>query len=63
MRIAIQFVLMPLFTEAERRILKAVSNLAYANPFLPERTQFERAALGRDYVHSAPVWSARISAS
>jgi len=52
---------MPLFTEAERRILKAVSNLAYANPFLPERTQFERAALGRDYVHSAPVWSASVS--
>jgi transcriptional regulator with AAA-type ATPase domain len=52
---------MPLFTDSERRLLKAVSDLAYANPFLPERTQFERAALGRDYVPSAPVWSASVS--
>jgi hypothetical protein len=52
---------MPLLTESERRFLKAVSGLAYANPFLPERTQFEKAALGRDYVHSGPVWSASVS--
>jgi transcriptional regulator with AAA-type ATPase domain len=52
---------MSLFTEPERRIFSAVSKLAYANPFLPERIQFERAALGRDYVPSAPVWSASVS--
>src|SRR5579863_7897000 len=52
---------MSLFTDSERKILKAVSGLTYSNPFLPERTQFERAALGRDYVPSAPVWSASVS--
>ena len=52
---------MALFTERERRVLKAVSGLAYANPFLPERIEYERAALGRDYVPAGPVWSASVS--
>jgi transcriptional regulator with AAA-type ATPase domain len=52
---------MGVFTEHERRVMKAVSKLAYANPFLPERTQFEKAALGRDYVPAGPVWSASVS--
>jgi transcriptional regulator with AAA-type ATPase domain len=52
---------MALFTDSERKVLKAVSGLAYSNPFLPERTQYERAALGRDYVHAAPVWSASVT--
>ncbi len=41
----------------ERSFLQAVSELAYCNPFLPERTQIERAALGRDFVEGEPVWS------
>ena len=45
-----------LLTE-EQRFLQAVSELAYSNPFLPEHTQFERAALGRDFVEGEPVWS------
>jgi transcriptional regulator with AAA-type ATPase domain len=52
---------MGLFTDRERKVLKAVSRLAYANPFLPERTELERAALGRDYVAAGPVWSASVS--
>src|SRR5271165_2291417 len=41
----------------ERSFLQAVSKLAYCNPFLPERTELERAALGRDFVEGEPVWS------
>lgn len=41
----------------ERAFLEAVAGLAYCNPFLPERTGFERAALGEDYLESADVWS------
>ncbi len=41
----------------ERSFLQAVSELAYCNPFLPERTQIERSALGRDFVEGEPVWS------
>src|SRR5579863_1954100 len=41
----------------ERNFLEAVTGLAYSNPFLPERTRFERAALGTDYLESADVWS------
>jgi transcriptional regulator with AAA-type ATPase domain len=51
---------MPILSEHERRVMTAVSRLAYANPFLPERMQFEKAALGRDYVESGPVWSASV---
>jgi len=53
---------MPLMTDGERRFLTAVAKLAYANPFLPERTAYERAALGRDYLPGAPVWSASVTA-
>jgi transcriptional regulator with AAA-type ATPase domain len=41
----------------ERAFLTAVSQLAYCNPFLPERTKFEKAALGDEFVESEPVWS------
>src|SRR5215467_4390501 len=42
-----------------RRLLEAVSLLAYANPFLPERVECERAVLGSDFVEGEPVWSFR----
>jgi transcriptional regulator with AAA-type ATPase domain len=45
----------------ERTFLQAVSGLAYANPFLPDRTKHERRALGSDFVPSDPVWSVRVS--
>jgi transcriptional regulator with PAS, ATPase and Fis domain len=39
--------------------LEAVSRLAYANPFLPERVECERAVLGAEFVAGEPVWSYR----
>ncbi len=51
---------MPLLNAVERRFLTAVSNLAYCNPFLPERTEWEKAALGADFVAREVVWSANV---
>src|SRR5580704_8973365 len=51
---------MPFASPAERSFLSAVSQLAYSNPFLPERAEFERAALGRDYAGES-VWSLPVS--
>jgi transcriptional regulator with AAA-type ATPase domain len=48
---------MPFASSAERSFLSAVSQLAYSNPFLPERAECERAALGGEYDESEPVWS------
>ncbi len=53
---------MALMSESERRFLTAVSRLAHCNPFLPERVEYERAALGRDYVAGGLVWSASVTA-
>lgn len=46
-----------LLSNNERCFLEAVSNLAFCNPFLPERTEYERAALGSEFVEGEPVWS------
>ena len=48
---------MPLLSQSERAFLAAVSQLAYSNPFLPERIEYERAALGREFEEGEPVWS------
>ena len=37
-----------------------VSDLAYCNPFLPERITLERAALGSEFVEGEPVWSLEV---
>jgi len=50
-------VLRNLLSTQERGFLQAVSELAYCNPFLTERTERERAALGREFVEGEPVWS------
>src|SRR5262249_23041929 len=52
---------MAVFSPHEFRFLKAVSGLAYCNPFLPERIEWERAALGREVVGHGPVWSASVA--
>ena len=52
---------MTLLSERERRLLSAISNLEYCNPFLSERTEYERAALGRDFVPGGAVWSASVN--
>jgi transcriptional regulator with AAA-type ATPase domain len=44
----------------ERVFLGAVAKLGYCNPFLPERIDYEREALGRDFHEAEPVWSLRV---
>ena len=47
-----------MLTASDRRFLTALSRLAYCNPFLPERLELEREALGREYVAEEYVaWS------
>ncbi|MDZ4820841.1 MAG: sigma 54-interacting transcriptional regulator, partial [Planctomycetota bacterium] len=49
---------MPLFTPAQRQFAEALSRLAYCNPFLPERFEHERAALGEAYeIEEKIAWS------
>ena len=46
-------------TGSERAFAQAVSKLAYCNPFLPERIECEREALGPDFVAGGAVWHSR----
>ena len=46
-------------TSSQRPLLEGVSRLGYANPFLPERVECERAVLGDEFVKGEPVWSYR----
>lgn len=51
---------MSLFTASDRQFLEAVARVAFSNPFLPERLEFERAALGDEYQPgTGRVWSRR----
>ncbi|HEV8604589.1 MAG TPA: sigma 54-interacting transcriptional regulator [Tepidisphaeraceae bacterium] len=50
---------MAILSEAERNLAQAFSKLTYCNPFLRERIEFERDILGKDFVESEFVWSAR----
>jgi DNA-binding NtrC family response regulator len=49
------------FSREDHHVLKSVAGLGYSNPFLPERIAFEKAALGREFVASGPVWSASVT--
>jgi transcriptional regulator with AAA-type ATPase domain len=49
---------MALLNESERGFAAAVSRLAYVNPFLPERIEWERRALGGEHVPFDAVWHA-----
>lgn len=51
---------MPFLTAREQAFLRAVSNLGYCNPFLPERIEYERQVLGQDFREGEPVWSMRV---
>jgi len=51
---------MPFLTTQQRAFLSAVSQLAYANPFLPEWVEFEQAVLGDAFVAGEPVWSQHV---
>src|SRR6266404_139805 len=52
---------MACFSKPDRQFLSAVASLGYCNPFLPERMEFERAALGREFVPGGVVWSASVT--
>src|SRR5580700_11566829 len=44
-------------TAQDRAFLEAISGLGYCNPFLPERVDWERRALGAGFVEGDAVWS------
>lgn len=46
---------MPLTSE-DRPFLQALAKITYSNPFLPERVELEREALGPAFVDPGPVW-------
>jgi hypothetical protein len=48
---------MGLFTRKQRDFAEAVSRLAYCNPFLSERIEYEREALGADFSEKQAVWN------
>lgn len=48
---------MTLFQPAERAFAENVSHLSYCNPFLPERIQYEKQALGPDFVEEGAEWN------
>jgi hypothetical protein len=47
---------MEFVSDTEREILRAMSGLAMCNPFLPERVENERQALGSDFTPLTAVW-------
>jgi transcriptional regulator with AAA-type ATPase domain len=49
---------MALFDPEDRTLVEALSQLVYANPFLPERVACERAALGKHFSSSGEAWFA-----
>lgn len=52
---------MRLLDAGQSKVLRAVAALADGNPFLPERLDDERKALGSDFVSTgAPIWRAEI---
>ncbi len=46
-----------LLTTDERSLAEAISAAAYCNPFLPERIEHERSALGQDFVEGTQPWN------
>ncbi|MDX1648327.1 MAG: hypothetical protein R3263_00605 [Myxococcota bacterium] len=48
---------MPLMEGKERAVAEAMSRLTGANPFLPERIEYEREALGGRFVATRAVWA------
>lgn len=50
---------MPFLSRDERAFARMIVDLAYCNPFLPERVTYERAILGDEMVEGKAVWSKR----
>jgi hypothetical protein len=51
---------MSLFDPDQRRFASAVSRLIYCNPFLPERIEYEKAALGDDFDERDAHWNVQL---
>lgn len=47
---------MALFSGVERTFAETLINLGYGNPFLPERIEYERLILGKDFVATDGAW-------
>ena len=52
---------MEILASGDLHFLQSVANLAYTNPFLPERIDLERAALQQDFVPGESTWSASVA--
>ncbi|MFW6286955.1 MAG: sigma-54-dependent Fis family transcriptional regulator, partial [Candidatus Sumerlaeota bacterium] len=52
---------MPLFNPKDLHFIETVAGLVYCNPFLPERIEAERRALGSDFLEVDPIWSLRVT--
>jgi DNA-binding NtrC family response regulator len=52
---------MALLRSRERSFLRRLADVAYANPFLPEFIEAERAMLSKQFVDVGPVWSVEVS--
>ena len=47
-----------LFSASDRKFAETISKIAFANPFLPERVEYEKKALGKKFDPSTrPFWS------
>jgi transcriptional regulator with AAA-type ATPase domain len=53
---------MALFSSRERKVADAIADIAFGNPFLPERIALERQALGPEFVEAGPVIRVRSGA-
>jgi transcriptional regulator of aromatic amino acid metabolism len=51
---------MALFTQGEKAFGMAISGLGYCNPFLPERIEYEREALGAEFRQADAHWNVRV---
>src|SRR2546427_12875465 len=49
---------MAFLTGSDRTLAEAISRLAYCNPFLPERIECERQALGDAFMPGGTLWHA-----
>ena len=48
---------MPFLKAEDRPFIRAVSKLGFCNPFLPERVEYEKDALGEDFTPGGLVWT------
>src|SRR5690348_6756938 len=54
---------MALLSSGDRRVAEAIAGIGYCNPFLPERIERERRALGPAYIEVSPVLHVRPGAA